>query len=98
MAASLSRKRVKVTGSSLFTAIGGDGLKRLKDHFDKAEKDPTLEQKKAMEHGVVNEINEDDDTCPRWCFDICDRDLGRTGDTFLDLLYLTHVLSYFNLH
>ncbi|KAH3697092.1 hypothetical protein DPMN_084577 [Dreissena polymorpha] len=56
------RKRAKVTGSSLFTAIGGDGLKRQKDHFDKvmcgiAEKDPTLEQKKAIEHGVVNEIN-----------------------------------------
>jgi hypothetical protein len=56
------RKAAKVTGSTLFAALGGEGLKRQQDHFDKVicgvpELERSEEQKKAMNHGVINEIN-----------------------------------------
>ena len=56
------RKEAKITGSTIYQAIGCDGLARQKDHFEKvmcgvSEKEPSPEAKAAMNHGTVNEIN-----------------------------------------
>lgn len=56
------RSAAKVTGSTIYTALGCDGLARLKSHFEKVvcgipDPEPTQEVKKAMEHGSKNEIN-----------------------------------------
>lgn len=55
------RKHAKVTGSTLYKAVGLDGLQRQKEHFDEVicgmEYSKSLETVKAMEYGTVNEVN-----------------------------------------
>ncbi|KAH3882766.1 hypothetical protein DPMN_006711 [Dreissena polymorpha] len=56
------RKEAKVTGSTLYGAIGCDGLAKQKEHFEKIicgipEKEHSLEVKAAMKWGTDNEIN-----------------------------------------
>lgn len=56
------RSNAKVTASTLFGALGFDGLNKMKNHFDKVvcsvpEKEPTLDVKAAMKHGEINEVN-----------------------------------------
>ncbi|KAK3103474.1 hypothetical protein FSP39_019495 [Pinctada imbricata] len=56
------RNSVKITGSTIYPAIGCDGLSRQKDHFDKVvcgvkEKEPCATVKQAMQHGIDNEQN-----------------------------------------
>lgn len=49
-----SRKAMKITGSTIFTAIGLDGLKRQKDHFDSVvcgvERTTNEKEKNALEY------------------------------------------------
>ena len=55
------RKDMKVTGSTMFQAIGLDGLKRQKEHFDSVVcgvQNPRSESvENALEYGKKNEIN-----------------------------------------
>lgn len=56
------RKTVKVTGSTIYTAVGCDGLYRLQDHYDSVicgikQKEPSDFVKQAMRHGTENEEN-----------------------------------------
>ncbi|XP_060581747.1 uncharacterized protein LOC132738297 [Ruditapes philippinarum] len=56
------RNTAFITGSTIYQSIGLDGLKRQRQHFDKVvcgipEPEPSIEQKRAMEHGTNNEIN-----------------------------------------
>ena len=56
------RKEAKVSGSTIYGALGLDGLKAQKQHFDKvicgfADPSPTQEAMKAMQYGTDNEIN-----------------------------------------
>ena len=56
------RELARVTGSTIYKAVGCDGLGKQKDHFEKVicgvpEKEPSDDIKAAMEHGVTNEIN-----------------------------------------
>lgn len=58
-----ARKAVKVTGSTIHTAIGCDTLKSQKAHFDRFVSGiepirPTKEQAHAMEHGTKCEVHE----------------------------------------
>ena len=58
-----ARKKVKVTGSTVYSAVGCDGLKALNNHIDKVcNKDkntvPPESQVKAMEHGIACEEHE----------------------------------------
>ncbi|XP_045178040.2 uncharacterized protein LOC123538138 [Mercenaria mercenaria] len=51
------RKEMKVTGSSIFQAIGCDSLKRQEEHFEKVingvdPPEPSETQQKAMQHGT----------------------------------------------
>ena len=57
------RKKEKVTGSSVYQAIGCDSLKHQKQHFDKVmyniePPDFSEEQKIAMKHGQESEIHQ----------------------------------------
>ena len=57
------RKTKKVTGSTIYQAIGCDGLKRQREHFDKVVShidppSPSEIQQKAMRHGVESEIHQ----------------------------------------
>jgi hypothetical protein len=56
------RNTAFITGSTIYQSIGLDGLKRQRQHFDKVvcgipEPEPSIDQKRAMEHGTDNEIN-----------------------------------------
>ena len=56
------RKSVKITGSTIYSAIGCDGLGRQKDHFETVicrvkAKEPSEAVQQAMQHGVDNEPN-----------------------------------------
>ena len=56
------RNQAVVTGSTLYKAVGCDGLGKQKDHFDKvicgvAEKEPSESIKQMMQHGIDNENN-----------------------------------------
>ena len=56
------RKSARVTGSTLYKALGLDGMRRLKEHFDHVvcgvpESSPSEEAQKAMAYGSENEIN-----------------------------------------
>ncbi|CAC5410294.1 unnamed protein product [Mytilus coruscus] len=57
------REKFKVTGSSLYKALGLDLLKNQQSHFDKvisgkkSTEEFSKEVKKRMEHGTINEIN-----------------------------------------
>lgn len=56
------RKSAVATGSTLFTALGLDTLKKQQEHYDfvkfeKAKSEPTARIKERMEHGQRNEIN-----------------------------------------
>ncbi|KAH3864335.1 hypothetical protein DPMN_027352 [Dreissena polymorpha] len=58
-----ARSKMKVTGSSIYTAIGLDGLKRLHGHFDNVfsnvPNQPFSEQQEnAMRHGTESEKHE----------------------------------------
>ena len=58
-----ARKDMKVTGSTMYSAIGCDGLKKQREHFDKvfskvSQNDTTSEQNAAMKHGIESEIHE----------------------------------------
>lgn len=57
------RKKMKVTGSTIYKAIGCDSLKRQKEHFDQVlsgvdPPEPSAEQAKAMKHGTESEVHE----------------------------------------
>jgi hypothetical protein len=56
------RKQVKITGSSMYNALGLDGLNSQKEHFDVKvvglpEKERSTKCSSAMLHGTENEIN-----------------------------------------
>ena len=56
------RNQAKVTGSTLYKAIGCDGLGKQKDHFEKVicgvpEKEHSAEVKAMMDWGTTNEVN-----------------------------------------
>ena len=56
------RQQAKVTGSTLFRAIGLESLQKMKDHFDTVicgvpERTPPVEVENAMKHGTLNEPN-----------------------------------------
>lgn len=56
------RKSAVTTGSTLFTALGLETLKKQQEHYDfvrfeKAKSEPTARIKERMEHGQRNEIN-----------------------------------------
>ena len=58
-----ARKTVKVTGSTIYSAIGCDTLKRQREHFDKVISGvepaaPSEEQSVAMKHGTDSEIHQ----------------------------------------
>ena len=58
-----AREKVKVTGSTIYSAIGCDGLKRQQEHFDKVisgveSSDFTVEQQAAMKHGTDSEVHQ----------------------------------------
>ncbi|VDI57982.1 Hypothetical predicted protein [Mytilus galloprovincialis] len=58
-----SRRKAKVTGSTIYAAIGCDSLKKQKQHFDKVisgveADEPSKEQQNAMRHGTKSEIHE----------------------------------------
>ena len=58
-----ARKTVKVTGSTVYSAVGCDGLKSLNNHIDKVcnKNDtsvPSESRVKAMEHGITCEEHE----------------------------------------
>lgn len=55
------RKTVKVTGSTIYTAVGCDGLCRLQDHYDSVicgvkQKEPSDFVKQAMRHGTERKM------------------------------------------
>ena len=55
------RELAKVTGSTIYKAVGCDGLGKQKDHCEKVicgipVKEPSEEIRAAIEHGVTNEI------------------------------------------
>ena len=57
------RKKVKVTGSSVYRAVGCDGLKNQKEHFNQVingalPAEPSEVQRLAMEHGTESEIHQ----------------------------------------
>ncbi|XP_052245773.1 uncharacterized protein LOC127854757 [Dreissena polymorpha] len=57
------RHEMKITGSTVYSAIGLDGLKRCQSHFDGIisgvhSDDSTEAQKKAMNHGIASETHE----------------------------------------
>ena len=56
------RQRAKVTGSTLYKAIGLETLQKMKEHFDTVicgvpEQKPSPEAENAMKHGTMNEPN-----------------------------------------
>ena len=56
------RKSAKVTGSTIYTALGLDGTQRMKEHFEHVicgipKRTPSEEIKSAMEYGTANEAN-----------------------------------------
>ena len=57
------RKDVKVTGSTIYKAIGCESLKKQKEHYDQVMNGieppaPTSEQEKFMKHGTDSEVHE----------------------------------------
>ena len=57
-----ARENAVVTGSTIYSAVGLDGLKRMREHFDTkvcSEKrlEPSQAVKDAMQYGTDNEIN-----------------------------------------
>ena len=58
-----ARRNAKVTGSTIYTAIGCDSLKKQKQHFDKVfsgveADEPSEAQHDAMLHGTQSEVHE----------------------------------------
>lgn len=56
------RQQAKVTGSTLYKAIGLESLQKMKEHFETVicgvpERKPSVEVENAMKHGTFNEPN-----------------------------------------